>query len=41
MVFALPLIALQYHQVKIYVRFRPADQCYIASEAFKCGAESF
>jgi len=31
---ALPLIALQYHQVKIYVKFRPADQCYIASEAF-------
>jgi len=38
---ALPLIALQYHQVKIYVRFRPADQCYIASEAFKHGAENF
>lgn len=34
---ALPLIALQYHQVKIYVRFRPADQCYIASEAFRAG----
>jgi len=38
---ALPLIALQYHQVKIYVRFRPADQLYIASEAFKSGAECF
>jgi len=38
---ALPLIALQYHQVKIYVKFRPAEQCYIASEAFKAGAESF
>ncbi|MEM0354123.1 MAG: major capsid protein [Thermoplasmata archaeon] len=38
---ALPLIALQYHQVKIYVRFRPAEQCYIASEAFKSGAENF
>jgi len=38
---ALPLIALQYHQVKIYVRFRPADQCYVASEAFKSGAETF
>lgn len=38
---ALPLIALQYHQVKIYVKFRPADQCYIASEAFKCGADNF
>ncbi len=38
---ALPLIALQYHQVKIYVRFRPAEQCYIASEAFKQGAGNF
>jgi len=38
---ALPLIALQYHQVKIYVKFRPADQCYVASEAFKSGAETF
>jgi len=38
---ALPLIALQYHQVKIYVRFRPADHCYIASEAFRIGAENF
>lgn len=32
---ALPLIALQYHPVKIYVKFRQADQCYIASDAFK------
>lgn len=31
---ALPLIALQYHQVKIYVKFRPADECYISSDAF-------
>jgi len=38
---ALPLIALQYHQVKIYVKFRPADQLYIASEAFKSGADNF
>lgn len=38
---ALPLIALQYHQVKIYVKFRPAEQCYIASEAFKSGCENF
>lgn len=38
---ALPLIALQYHQVKIYMRFRPAEQCYIASEAFQRGAENF
>lgn len=32
---ALPLIALQYHHVKIYVKLRPVDQLYIASEAFK------
>jgi len=38
---ALPLIALQYHQVKIYVRFRPADQCFIASQAFISGANTF
>lgn len=38
---ALPLIALQYHQVKIYVKFRAAEQCYIASEAFKSGADNF
>lgn len=38
---ALPLIALQYHQVKIYVKFRPADQCYVASEAFKCSSPVF
>jgi len=38
---ALPLIALQYHQVKIYVKFRPAEQCYIASEAFKSGCDNF
>ena len=37
---ALPLIALQYHQVKIYVKFRAAEQCYIASEAFKSGSEN-
>lgn len=37
---ALPLIALQYHQVKIYVRFRQSMQCYIASEAYKSGGES-
>lgn len=38
---ALPLIALQYHIVKFLVKFRPADQCYIASEAFKSGADNF
>ena len=32
---ALPLIALQYHHVKIFVRFRPVDQLIIASDAFK------
>jgi len=35
------LIALQYHQVKIYVRFRPADQVYISSESFRAGCECF
>lgn len=38
---ALPLIALQYHHVKIFVKFRPADQCYIATESFKSGADTF
>jgi hypothetical protein len=38
---ALPLIALQYHQVKISVKFRPAEQCYIASDAFKSGIDNF
>lgn len=38
---ALPLIALQYHQVRIYVRFRPADQLYVASDAFKSHCDSF
>ena len=32
---ALPLIALQYHEVRISVKFRPVDQLYIASDAFK------
>lgn len=36
---ALPLIALQYHQVKIYVLFRQAVQCYIASAAYQQGSE--
>jgi hypothetical protein len=31
---ALPLIALQYHQVKIYVKFRQIEQCYVASKSF-------
>jgi hypothetical protein len=35
---ACPLIALQYHQVKIHVKLRPVDQLYIASEAFKTGS---
>lgn len=37
---ALPLIALQYHQVKIAVKFRPAEQLYIASDAYKQGADN-
>jgi hypothetical protein len=28
---ALPLIALQYHEVKIDIEFRPASECYIGS----------
>jgi len=35
---ALPLIALQYHEVKINVTFRPVDQLYVATEAFVKGA---
>lgn len=38
---ALPLIALQYHVVKIYVRFRHWEQCFIASEAFRCSRFRF
>jgi len=34
---ALPLIALQYHQVRIYVKLHEAEKCYIASKAFKQG----
>jgi len=37
---ALPLIALQFHQVRISVKFRNVDQCYVASEAFKAGGEN-
>lgn len=32
---ALPLIALQYHQVRIYVKFRRAEELYIANQAFR------
>lgn len=38
---ALPLIALQYHQVKVYVKFRAASQCYVASDAFMNGSDTF
>lgn len=31
---ALPLIALQYHQVKIYVTYRDVRECIVASDAF-------
>jgi hypothetical protein len=37
---ALPLIALQYHQVKIHVTFRPARECYISSQAFDNGTQN-
>lgn len=36
---ALPLIALQYHQVRIYVKLHEAHRCYIASKAFKTGCK--
>ena len=29
---ALPLVALQYHEVKFSISFRPASQCYITSD---------
>jgi len=38
---AVPLIATQYHQVRISVKFRSAEECYIASDAFKSGCECF
>lgn len=38
---ALPLIALQYHTVTLYAKFRQANTCYIASEAFVSGAQTF
>jgi len=28
---ALPLIALQYHEVKLYVQFRPFSECYVSA----------
>lgn len=37
---ALPLIALQYHNVKISVKFRPAEQVCITSDAYKSGADN-
>lgn len=36
---ALPLIALQHHSVKIGVKLRPAEQMYIASDAYKSGPD--
>jgi hypothetical protein len=36
---ALPLIALQYHEVKINLEFRNKNECYVASEtATNCGS---
>ena len=37
---ALPLIALQYHTVKINVRFRPVEQLIIATDTFKAGSSN-
>lgn len=35
---ALPLIALQYHEVKINMEFRPKNECYVTSEKLgNCG----
>lgn len=36
---ALPLIALQYHQVKIYVKLRQAHELYISSDAYRAGGD--
>lgn len=36
---ALPLIALQYHHVRISVRFRPIEQLIIASDTFKASCQ--
>lgn len=38
---SLPLIALQYHEVKITIEFRPASECYTATEAPTTGVPSF
>ena len=32
---ALPLIALQYHEVKINLEFRPKNECYVTGPASK------
>ena len=34
---ALPLIALQYHEVKINIDFRPLDECLWAVSSLECG----
>lgn len=33
---ALPLIALQYHEVRLEFEFRPADRLVVANDAFRC-----
>ena len=39
---ALPLIALQYHEVKINIEFRPKNECYVTSQELNgaCGVSS-
>jgi hypothetical protein len=36
---ALPLIALQYHEVKVTVEMRPLDECLWSVSSLTCGAE--
>jgi hypothetical protein len=37
---ALPLIALQYHEVKINIDLRPIDECLWAVSSLYCGADA-
>jgi hypothetical protein len=37
---ALPLIALQYHEVKINLELRPIDECLFAVDRLECGSDA-
>ena len=37
---ALPLIALQYHEVKINLELRPIDECLFAVDRLECGSDN-